>query len=103
MTEKELVQKLHEYYSRTAGAGNFYIWRAPAFQKMRWDIFGIFDVILLLKGRPEPTFIQITTAPNMSARRRKIASFWQKFGMRLNHCFIFAWSDRINDFLIEEV
>lgn len=103
MTEKELVQKVQEYYSRTAGAGNFYIWRSPAFQKMRWDIFGVFDLIVLLKGRDEPTFIQVTTAPNLSARRRKIALFFQEIKMRINWCYIFAWHDKINDFIIEEV
>jgi len=73
------------------------------------DIFGAFDMVCCKKGAGNLKFIQLTTAPNLSARRKKIQSFLKKngingpkivFGAEVE---IWAWAKKIKKFKIETI
>lgn len=59
----------------------FHGWSAPKVRYRETDIFGIFDGLFVRDS--ELRFIQWTTASNMSARKRKIMSFFDE-----HSCFI---------------
>lgn len=94
MSEKELIEKIKEIYK------GYLIWRAPAFGRMRWDIFGLFDLVLLSRAG-DVIFIQVTTITNISHRRRKIAEEVMRIGYTIPHAFIYAWNDKKQEFKIE--
>ncbi len=73
------------------------------------DIFGAFDIVCCKKGAGNIKFIQLTTLPNLSARRKKIKSFFKKnrvsgpkiiFGAEAE---IWAWTKKQKKFKIETV
>lgn len=69
MKEKELRGKIRDELERMG----FVLWFAPAYGKMRWDIFTIFDLVAVHKSTiAEVNFIQFTTMSHVSHRRRKI-------------------------------
>ena len=73
------------------------------------DIFGAFDVICCKKGAGNLKFIQLTTLPNLSARRKKIKYFLKKnriSGPRTvfkAEVEIWAWAGNRKEFKIEAV
>ena len=101
MTEKKLVQLLYDYFEANS-SGDFIFWRAPAFKTFRWDIFGIFDVVIVFRTG-QVHFIQVTTAPNLAARRRKIVAYFEQVKFKIPNAYIFAWSDINEEFIIEEI
>jgi len=82
----------------------------PAKVKFRQnDIFGAFDIICCKKGAGNLKFIQLTTASNLSTRRKKIRAFLKKnringpkivFGAEIE---IWAWSKKEKGFKTEIV
>ena len=75
-------------------------WYAP---KVRWkqtDVFGIIDV-LALRGK-EKKNIQLTTLPNVSAKRKKIFNFCTTFKVEIP-VEIWAWCDKKKCFKKERV
>jgi hypothetical protein len=71
------------------------------------DIFGAFDIVCCKKGAGTLKFIQLTTAPNLSARRKKIQAFLKRngingpkivFGAEVE---IWAWAEKHKKFKIE--
>ena len=91
MKEKELLDRA------TVSLSTIYpgcaIWRAPAFKLLRWDVFGIFDLVVATKTG-EVLFIQVTTAPNLSARRKKIQNFFDKHSFVIPNASIWSWGKR---------
>lgn len=102
MKEKEIIEKVYEWLG--VHYAHFLAWRAPSFRTMRWDIFGVFDLIVVT-NTGELFFIQCTTTPNLAARRKKINEWRDKnadvtFKVR---AFVFAWDKKKGEFVTEEV
>lgn len=70
MTESQIKKRAVEIFEERG-----WFWWFPV--KSKWgkekDIFGVFDCIVVIGGFP--SFIQLTTLSNVSARRRKIENF----------------------------
>lgn len=84
-------------------------WYPPKIKFKQNDIFGAFDIICCKKGAGNLKFIQLTTASNLSTRRKKIWSFLKKnkingkkiaFGAEIE---IWAWIKHNKTFKIERV
>jgi hypothetical protein len=88
---KKAILKLAEF--------GFVVWFPPVVKYFQRDIFGVFDLIAI-KG-DLLNFIQITTLPNLSARRKKIQEFFSKNSCFIQRSYIWAWDENINDFKIE--
>jgi len=54
------------------------VWHGPKVKYKQTDIFGTFDLICWKKRVGELKFIQLTTLPNLSTRRKKIKNFLKK-------------------------
>lgn len=78
------------------------IWRSPAFKHMRWDIFTIFDIVLVTP-LGQVIFIQCTTDQHLSDRRKKINSFYSYNHFNIPNSYIWAWSKLKNKFIIEKI
>lgn len=100
MKEKEILERatfqLEHAYPGCA------VWRAPAFKMMRWDVFGIFDLVVATPSG-QIIFIQCTTTPNLAARRKKIAAFFVEHKFVIPNSFIWAWAGTMDRFIIEKV
>jgi len=84
-------------------------WYPPKIKFKQSDIFGAFDIICCKKGAGNLKFIQLTTASNLSTRRKKIQSFFRKnridgpkivFGAEVE---IWAWAEKRREFKIETI
>jgi len=64
------------------------------------DIFGVFDCVAVKNNKVR--FIQYTTLPNVSARRKKVREFLKKNDLEIT-AEVWGWSDKIKIFKIEEV
>lgn len=80
----------------------FTVWFPPHIKYFQNDIFGVFDLIAI-KEQGIINFIQITTLPNLSARRKKILTFFSQTGFIYHRVYIWAWDNKINDFKIENL
>jgi len=85
------------------------IWWPAKVKFKQNDIFGIFDLACCKKGTGDIKFIQLTTAPNLSARRKKIQFFMAEnqikgpkasFGAEVE---IWAWAAKRHEFRIETI
>ena len=78
-------------------------WYAPKVKFQQTDIFGVFDLICWEKASKNLKFIQLTTLPNLSARRKKIQSFFKKNKIKAKSAKveIWAWNKRQKNFKIE--
>lgn len=79
------------------------IWKSPSFKHLSWDIFGIYDLVVVTKEPQQVIFIQVTSLPNLSARRKKIQSFFGQHNFGINNSFIYAWDKRNERFAIEKL
>jgi hypothetical protein len=75
-------------------------WYPPKVKYKQTDVFGIIDV-LALKGKGKKN-IQLTTLPNVSAKRRKITNFLKEFKIELP-VEIWAWDRKKRKFRKEKV
>ncbi len=75
-------------------------WFAPKVKYRQTDVFGIIDVIAI-KGKKRKN-IQLTTPPNVSAKRRKIINFLKKFKVELP-VEIWSWNSKKKEFKKERV
>jgi len=75
-------------------------WFAPKVKFKQTDVFGIID-LLALKGKKRKN-IQLTTLPNVSAKRKKITNFLKKYKVELP-VEIWAWSKKEKKFRIEKI
>lgn len=100
MTEKDIIfnakDKLEMLYPKCA------VWKAPSFKTMSWDIFGLFDLCVATPDG-QIIFIQCTTTPNLSARRKKIQSFFTAKNFTIPNSYIWAWDNAKYKFVIEKV
>jgi len=76
------------------------VWYAPKVKFHQTDIFGIID-LMALKGKRQKN-IQLTTPPNVSAKRKKILNFLKKSKVELP-VEIWAWSSKSKSFKIEKI
>jgi len=81
----------------------YVVWYPP---KVKWrkevDVFGIFD--LIAAHRHIVRFIQLTTLPNLSARRKKIKRWLEK--NKIKWCWepeVWAYDKKKKRFKIEKV
>ena len=82
-------------------------WPSKAIFKQN-DIFGIFDLICLKKRAGNLKFIQLTTLPNLSTRKKKIRAFFKKnkINSKVRNNMgveIWAFSKREKNFRIEKI
>jgi len=80
--------------------GNWICWYPAKVKYKQNDIFGIID-LLALKGRRQKN-IQLTTLPNVSARRKKIINFLRTFKVELP-VEIWAWDQKKKNFRKEKI
>ena len=85
---------------RILEAGEWVTWYPPKVKYKQTDIFGIIDV-LALKGKRKKN-IQLTTLPNLSAKRKKITSFLKTFKVELP-VEIWAWDKKKRKFKKEKI
>jgi len=91
-TRKKAVQELR---------GNGWVVWYPCKVKFKQnDVFGIIDV-LALKGRGMKN-IQLTTLPNVSAKRKKIMNFLEEFKVELP-VEIWCWDKKRKKFRKEKI
>ncbi|OGZ23338.1 MAG: hypothetical protein A3A08_02430 [Candidatus Nealsonbacteria bacterium RIFCSPLOWO2_01_FULL_41_9] len=78
-------------------------WYAPKVKFHETDIFGVFDLICWEKSSKNLKFIQLTTLPNLSSRRKKIQGFFKKnrITKKSVEVEIWAWNSRQKNFKIE--
>jgi len=85
------------------------IWWPAKVKFKQNDIFGAFDLVCCKKGAGDLKFIQLTTVPNLSARRKKIQAFYKEnkingpkivFGAEAQ---IWAWAEKRKEFKIETI
>ena len=82
-------------------------WPSKAIFKQN-DIFGIFDLICLKKRSGNLKFIQLTTLPNLSTRKKKIRAFFKKnkINSKIRNNMgveIWAWAKKKKRFKTETV
>lgn len=80
--------------------GGWVVWFAPKVKYCQTDVFGIID-LLALKGRQRKN-IQLTTSPNVSAKRKKIINFLKKNNVELP-VEIWSWNGKKKKFKKEKV
>lgn len=73
VTRKKVIQELQEK--------GWVTWYAPKVKYQQTDVFGIID-ILAVKGRQRKN-IQLTTLPNVAAKRKKIINFLTKYQIEM--------------------
>ena len=98
MTEKEIFSELVKVFAQMPDW--WVLWQAPHYKRMRWDIFTIFDVVAV-SSKGAVRFIQITTTPNLSARRKKIQRWFDDNRMEVPDAYIWAWDKKYSVFKIE--
>jgi hypothetical protein len=62
------------------------------------DLFGVFDCVAARNGKIK--FIQITTSPNLSARRKKIQA-WMITAGNVPRCWVWAWHKKREAWVME--
>jgi hypothetical protein len=82
------------------GAGGWITWYPPKVKYKQTDIFGVID-LLALKGRRKKN-IQLTTLPNLSAKRKKITNFLETFKVELP-VEVWAWDKKKRKFKKEKI
>ena len=97
MAKESLIRKKAIEILRQEG---WITWFGPKVRFQQTDIFGIID-LMALKGRRQKN-IQLTTLPNVSARRKKIINFLKKNKVELL-VEIWAWNSRKKEFKKERV
>jgi len=75
-------------------------WFAPKVKFHETDVFGIVD-LLALRGKQRKN-VQLTTLPNVSAKRKKITNFLKKYKVEFP-VEIWAWNQKKKTFKKEKV
>ena len=75
--------------------GNWITWYPSRARYKQNDIFGIIDLLAAKKNKLKK--IQLTTLPNVSAKRKKIANFLKKNKIEMT-VEIWAWSKKKKKF-----
>jgi len=96
MREAEIRKKAIEILKRD----KWIVWYAPKVKFKQTDIFGIID-LLALKGRRRKN-IQLTTLPNVAAKRKKITNFLKTFKVELP-VEIWGWNRKKKEFRKEKI
>lgn len=77
--------------------GNWIYWYPSKVKYKQNDIFGVFDLICWQKKTANIKFVQLTTLPNLSTRKKKIKNFLKKnkFSKRsLLNIEVWGWNKR---------
>lgn len=85
---------------------NFVSWYPAKVKFKQNDIFGVFDLVCWKKKSAEIKFLQLTTSPNISARRKKIKAFIAE--NKIPHKItvdieIWGWNQKKKEFKVEEI
>ncbi len=84
----------------------FVYWYPAKVKFKQNDIFGVFDLVCWKKKTTEIKFLQLTTSPNISARRKKIKVFMvenkipHKIAVDIE---IWGWNQKKKEFKVEEI
>jgi len=71
------------------------VWRPYKVKFAQSDIFGVFDFVCVKFGCIQ--FVQVTTLPNMAARRNKIRDFFEIAG-RIKDCYVWGYEEKTKEF-----
>jgi len=92
MAKESLIRKKAVKILQDRG---FVCWYAPKVKFHETDIFGVVD-LLALRGKQRKN-IQLTTLPNVSAKRKKITAFFKKYKVEFP-VEIWAWCSKKKGF-----
>jgi len=84
----------------------FVYWYPAKVRFKQNDIFGVFDLVCWRKKTTDIKFLQLTTLPNFSARKKKIKAFLEKnrFPQKVSVGIeIWGWNQGKKEFRREEV
>ncbi|MFH1509594.1 MAG: hypothetical protein ABID67_00375 [Candidatus Nealsonbacteria bacterium] len=84
----------------------FVYWYPAKVKFKQNDIFGVFDLVCWKKKTTEIKFLQLTTYPNISSRRKKIRGFIDenKIPRKVTvDIEIWGWNQKKKEFKVEEV
>ena len=79
------------------------VWWSPSFQRMRWDIFTIFDCVVASRAGGPIYFYQITTISHVSHRRRKIYDYLAKQKIFVPNAFIWGYDAKHKKSRLEKI
>lgn len=85
---------------------NFIYWYPAKVRFKQNDIFGVFDLVCWRKRTTDIKFLQLTTLPNFSARKKKIKDFLKKNRFPKNFLVgieVWGWNHRTKTFRREEI
>ena len=105
MKEKEIIGETLKFLKSSkplTELDDFIVWQPPFYGKLRTDIFGVFDLVLVFRSGGV-YFLQCTTYANRAARRRKICNFFEEVKMKVPNSYIFAWDEKVKSFVVERV
>jgi len=74
--------------------------------KKETDIFGVFDLICWQKRTANIKFVQLTTLPNLSTRKKKIKDFLKKNKLSAQvsvEIVVWGWDQKKREFKKEEI
>jgi hypothetical protein len=94
MKEAAIRKKVIEALARDG----WVTWHPPKARFYQTDIFGVFDVIAARDRRVR--FVQLTSAANVSARRRKIEAFFQATGVQFPLAEVWGYDPKGRGFVI---
>jgi len=97
MPTEQFIRKKAVELLRKEGWITWYPSRAKYKQN---DIFGIIDLLAVKKKKMKK--IQLTTLPNVSAKRKKITNFLKKNKVEMT-VEIWGWSSKKKSFRIEKI
>ncbi len=92
VARKKVIQELQEK--------GWVTWYAPKVKYQQTDVFGIID-ILAVKGRQRKN-VQLTTLPNVAAKRKKITNFLTKYQVEMP-VEIWSWDLKRGQFRKEKI
>ncbi len=106
MKEKEVKVKAIEELER-GGWVSWWPYKKAFFRKQeqRWEVYGndIFNVFDFVACRKKSTIlVQITTSPNLAARRKKIQA-WLETVPCDPVCYVWAWHKKKNRFVKQKI
>ena len=88
------------------GKEGFVYWYPAKVRYKQNDIFGIFDLVCWRKKTTKIKFLQLTTLPNFSTRKKKIKRFLEKNKLSQQkpvEIEVWGWNSRKKEFKIESV
>ena len=101
MKEKEIQIIFEKWLENYFKGVKIAFYKAPYYGRTRWDIFGVFDYVVV-NNFGETYYFQITTVKHISDRRKKIKEFYKNIGFEVSNAYILGLDKVKEDFKIEK-